>query len=111
MIYILAGDIRTGKTSALEEWIGTWDSVKGILCPDDEDSELRYLYNIETAERFPLQVEEAAESTVRVGRFNFLEDSFKLAFTLFPFLEMITVCRFPEKHPTDVISMEKLSPS
>ncbi len=78
MIYILAGDIRTGKTRALEEWIGTWDSVKGILCPGNDD-ELRYLYNIETAENTPLQVSESASNTIRVGKFHFLEDSFKLA--------------------------------
>jgi len=79
MIYILAGDIRSGKTTALEEWIGTWDKVKGILTPDDKDDDLRYLYNIETAERQSFQVEQASENTIRVGRFNFLEDTFKLA--------------------------------
>ena len=78
MIYILAGDIRSGKTTALEEWIGTWDSVKGILCPDGEN-DLRNLYNIETAEHLPLQVAEPSPETIKVGRFNFLKDSFKIA--------------------------------
>jgi nucleoside-triphosphatase THEP1 len=78
MIYILAGDIRSGKTTALEEWIGTWDNVKGILCPDGEN-DLRNLYNIETAERLPLQMPEASEETIRVGKFHFLKDSFKIA--------------------------------
>jgi nucleoside-triphosphatase len=79
MIYILAGDIRSGKTSALEEWIGTWDNVKGVLCPDDSDTDLRYLYNIETAERFPLEVSKAGDNTTRVGKYHFLSDSFKMA--------------------------------
>ena len=78
MIYILAGDIRTGKTSALKEWVPTWDSVKGILCPDDEE-ERKYLYNIETEEKFPLEVAQKGENTISVGRFHFLEDSFKMA--------------------------------
>lgn len=78
MIYILAGDIRTGKTSALEEWIGTWDNVKGILCPDGEN-DMRGLYDIETGQNHALQVPEKEENTIRVGRFHFLKDSFKLA--------------------------------
>ncbi len=78
MIYILAGDIRSGKTSALKEWVPTWDSVKGILCPDDEE-ERKYLHNIETEERFPLEVAEKSDNTISVGRFHFLEDSFKIA--------------------------------
>jgi nucleoside-triphosphatase THEP1 len=78
MIYILAGDIRTGKTSALQEWVPTWDSVKGILCPDDKD-ERKYLYNIETWDRFPLEVPEKSDKTISVGKFHFLEDSFKIA--------------------------------
>ncbi|PCJ64820.1 MAG: hypothetical protein COA58_11125 [Bacteroidetes bacterium] len=78
MIYILAGDIRTGKTIALAKWLGTWDKVKGILCPDGAN-DLRYIYNIETAERHALQVVKGEDNTIRVGRFHFLKDSFKLA--------------------------------
>ena len=78
MIYILAGDIRTGKTGALQEWVSTWDNVKGILCPDDKE-ERKYLYNIETREKFPLEVPGKSEKTVSVGKFHFLEDTFKIA--------------------------------
>lgn len=78
MIYILAGDIRSGKTSALKEWVPTWDNVKGILCPDDED-ERKYLHNIETEDRFPLEVPEKSDKTISVGKFHFLEDTFKIA--------------------------------
>lgn len=78
MIYILAGDIRSGKTSALKEWVPTWDNVKGILCPDNEEDR-KYLYNIETKEQFPLEVPEKSDKTVSVGKFHFLEDSFKIA--------------------------------
>lgn len=78
MIYIHAGDIRSGKTSALQEWVTTWDSVKGVLCPEGKD-DLRYLHNIETQENHQFQVEEANERTTTVGRFHFLQDAFKLA--------------------------------
>jgi nucleoside-triphosphatase len=78
MIYILAGDIRTGKTSALMDWVPTWDNVKGILCPDDEN-ECKYLYNIATEEKFPLEISEKIENTISVGNFHFLEDTFKIA--------------------------------
>mgnify|MGYP001598600589 CR=1 FL=1 len=78
MIYILAGDIRTGKTSALREWVPTWDNVKGILCPDDKE-ELKYLCNIETQEKFPLVVKVKSEETISVGKFHFLGDTFKIA--------------------------------
>lgn len=78
MIYILAGDIRTGKTGALKEWIHTWDNVKGILCPDDKEDR-KYLYNIETEAKFPLEVTEPNEKTISVGKFHFIEDTFKIA--------------------------------
>jgi nucleoside-triphosphatase len=78
MIYILAGDIRSGKTTALKEWVTTWDNVKGILCPDDKYKR-RYLHHIETDEQFPLEVPESTENTISVGKFHFLEDTFKMA--------------------------------
>lgn len=78
MIYILAGDIRTGKTSALLEWVPTWDKVKGILCPDDEN-EQRYLMDIESQAKYQFQVSAATENTISVGRFHFLKDTMKMA--------------------------------
>lgn len=78
MIYILADNVRSGKTSALKEWASTWDIVKGILCPIDTDSR-KYLYHIETEHRFPLEVDFANENTISVGKFHFLTDSFKIA--------------------------------
>jgi len=78
MIYILAGDVRSGKTSALQEWVDTWDTVKGIICPDGHDN-LRYLYNIETQEKHSFQRLKEEDNTVSVGKFHFLEDTFKLA--------------------------------
>ncbi|MBT8327527.1 MAG: hypothetical protein KJP21_07375, partial [Bacteroidia bacterium] len=78
MIYILAGDTRSGKTSALMEWKDTWDNVKGVLCPEDKD-DVRYLYSIETEEKHSFQQIEPSENTITVGRFHFLKDTFKLA--------------------------------
>lgn len=78
MIYILADNVRSGKTTALKEWVLTWDNVKGILCPNDDDRR-KYLYHIETENRFPLEVVHSNENTISVGKFHFLEDSFKIA--------------------------------
>ena len=77
MIYILAGDVRSGKTSALQEWVDTWDTVKGIICPDDSNN-LKYLYNIQTQEKHAFQKLKEG-NTISVGKFHFLEDTFKLA--------------------------------
>lgn len=78
MIYILSGDIRTGKTTALQEWIKGWQNVKGVLTPDNEEG-IRELYHIAEGRTHPFQVTREAENTVSVGRFLFLKESFLLA--------------------------------
>lgn len=78
MIYILADEVRTGKTTALLEWIETWDEVKGILCPDGEDGK-RVLMDLESRQQFPLEVDEPNEKTISVGRFHFARPTFELA--------------------------------
>ncbi len=78
MIYILADEVRTGKTSALLEWIETWDEVKGVLCPDGKDGK-RYLLDLESRKEFPLEVDEPNEKTISIGKFHFAKPSFELA--------------------------------
>ncbi len=47
MIYILSGNIRTGKTTALFEWSENRNDIDGLLCPDDEFGK-RYFLKIKT---------------------------------------------------------------
>lgn len=78
MIYILSGDIRTGKTTALQEWIKGWQNVKGVLTPNNKEG-IRELYHIAEGRTYPFQVTREAENTVSVGRFLFLKETFELA--------------------------------
>ncbi len=86
MIYILTGDIRTGKTSALLDWINTSTSlsgtnrndVDGLLCPDNENGK-RYFLKVKSKEEFLLEVETEAidQEVVTVGPFRFLKSAFQ----------------------------------
>ena len=49
MIYILTGAIRTGKTTALLNWINNRNDVDGLLCPDNENGK-RYFLKVKTKE-------------------------------------------------------------
>ena len=43
MIYILTGDIRSRKTTALLHWIEGRKDVDGLLCPDDKTGKRYFL--------------------------------------------------------------------
>ncbi|QRM88239.1 hypothetical protein FG167_03030 [Lacinutrix sp. WUR7] len=89
MIYILTGAIRTGKTTALFDWINDrddvdWindrDDVDGLLCPDNENGK-RYFLKIKKNEDFNLEAEAEVESedVITIGSFKFLKAAFKEA--------------------------------
>jgi nucleoside-triphosphatase len=78
MIYILSGDIRTGKTTALKKWIANWQNVKGILTPDNAVG-VRELYHITEDKTYPFQVAKESKATITVGRFVFLKEMFQRA--------------------------------
>jgi nucleoside-triphosphatase THEP1 len=76
MIYILSGEIRTGKTSALQEWASKRNDVDGLLCPDDADGK-RFFLEVKSKTEFPLEVEAKDENdTISVGPFLFSKVSF-----------------------------------
>ena len=75
MIYILTGDIRTGKTTALLEWVSGITDVDGVLCPDGENGK-RYFLKIKSQEKFELEVEFESEKTIAIGPFYFLKSVF-----------------------------------
>ncbi|WP_430466806.1 nucleoside-triphosphatase [Winogradskyella ouciana] len=78
MIYILTGDIRTGKTTALLNWIEGRTDVDGVLCPDGKNGK-RYFLEIKPKEEFELEVELESEKTITIGPFHFLKSAFEKA--------------------------------
>ncbi|BAO76067.1 nucleoside-triphosphatase [Winogradskyella sp. PG-2] len=75
MIYILKGDIRTGKTTALLNWIEKRNDVDGLLCPDNENGK-RYFLKVKSSEEFEFETEQEPEKTITIGRFHFLKSAF-----------------------------------
>ena len=78
MIYILTGNIRTGKTTALLNWSNTRNDVDGLLCPDNEAGK-RYFLKVKTKEEFEFEVETEIEAILKIGNFQFLQSAFKKA--------------------------------
>lgn len=80
MIYILTGDIRTGKTTTLFNWSENRNDVDGVLCPDDDKGK-RYSLNIKSKETYPLAANSDTEdhNIISIGPFQFLKSSFQKA--------------------------------
>ena len=78
MIYILTGDIRTGKTTALLEWCKNCDDVDGLLCPDNAEGK-RYFLEIKSKNEFELETEFETEGIIEIGNFKFLKSAFEKA--------------------------------
>lgn len=76
MIYILTGAIRTGKTTALLNWIKGRNDVDGLLCPDGENGK-RYFLKIYSKEQFEFEDESESEKTITIGPFHFLKSAFE----------------------------------
>lgn len=75
-IYILTGDIRSGKTTALMDWSLKSQDIGGYLTPDKNG--VRKLYNIRERSWFPFEVKDPKESDkiIQIGKFRFHEDAF-----------------------------------
>lgn len=67
-IYILSQPIQSGKTTLLQEWVQTQNSVGGILTPDIDGK--RKLLDISTNTYYDLQLAEH-EDGIRIGKFVF----------------------------------------
>lgn len=79
MIYILSGEIRTGKTSALKNWAAHRNDVDGLVCPDNAEGK-RYFFELKSKTKFALEVEtESANETISIGPFLFLKAAFDRA--------------------------------
>ncbi len=80
MIYILTGDIRTGKTTALLNWCKNRNNVDGVLCPDDDKGK-RYFLNIKSKDTYSLaaHLDTKEDNIISIGPFQFLKSSFQNA--------------------------------
>jgi nucleoside-triphosphatase len=82
MIYILTGDIRSGKTTALLHWIEGREDVDGLLCPDDKTGK-RYFLKVKSKQEFKLEIESGndieMDKIVVIGPFQFLKSAFEKA--------------------------------
>lgn len=77
-ITILTAPIRSGKTTAIIEWLSNTSSVNGILTPDIDG--LRKLVNLSNREVIDFQLsEESVEEVVKIGRFIFAKAAFDAA--------------------------------
>ena len=78
MIYILTGDIETGKSKALLQWAHGRSDVHGILSPRNENNE-RYFLNINTKKSFRMLANSEDEDPISIGRYHFLKSAFEKA--------------------------------
>ena len=76
MIYILTGNIETGKTTALLKWTDGRNDIFGILTPRNENN-VRYLLDVNTKEIFEMQTDLKIDEVVLVGRYRFLKTAFE----------------------------------
>ena len=56
MIYILTGEIRSGKTTALKTWASDRADVDGLICPDGKNGK-RYFLKVKSKEEIELEAE------------------------------------------------------
>ncbi|MCB0652809.1 MAG: hypothetical protein KDC85_16135 [Saprospiraceae bacterium] len=82
-IFIFTGPIRSGKTTALMNWVGKRSNIGGFLTPDK--GELRYLFTLYDRKWHDFQVADALAKTmpesqlVTISKFNFLSTAFGIA--------------------------------
>lgn len=76
-VYILTGNIQTGKTTALLNWCKQLNDVSGLATPILNGK--RCFYNILTAESFAMEATENEINTLAIGRFVFSQAAFDTA--------------------------------
>jgi nucleoside-triphosphatase len=79
-ITILTGEIRSGKTTALFQWIKEREGVAGILTPVVNGR--RFFYSIPGAGYYQMEASDGEENTLPVGRFNFSAKQFEVTNSL-----------------------------
>jgi nucleoside-triphosphatase len=74
-IYILSGPIQTGKSTSLIEWATREDDTAGIVQPIIDNK--RHITNLKTSESRLLEMDEANDNSVSVGKYNFSKPTFE----------------------------------
>lgn len=78
-IYILTGEIQSGKTTTLMQWSAGRKDVFGILSPIVDGK--RFFMNIQTGERFEMEAQEGETEILKIGKYSFRKKSFNKAIT------------------------------
>lgn len=78
MIYLLSGEIGSGKSSALKNWSVNRDDVHGILSLRSNENK-KYFLTIDTEEKFSMHGTTEAENNIKVGSFSFSNKAFQKA--------------------------------
>lgn len=73
-IIILTGEIQTGKTTTLFNWVNARKDVAGILTPVKDGK--RFFYSIPDAVYYKMEAEDG-EDTLQIGRFIFSAAQFE----------------------------------
>jgi molybdopterin-guanine dinucleotide biosynthesis protein A len=68
-IIVLSDTVRSGKTTALYNWLQSLQSKAGFICPDIGDS--RKLLDLQTGIYYDLETNENHEDCVSIGKFHF----------------------------------------
>jgi nucleoside-triphosphatase THEP1 len=76
-IILLTGEIQTGKTTTLANWVKTRNDVAGILTPVINGR--RRFYEISNNVDYAMEAENGEAGILQVGRFLFSEAGFKRA--------------------------------
>src|SRR5687768_15481644 len=76
-IYILTGEIRSGKTTAIIQWLRGRNDVYGILTPVINGK--RFFVDAHTKEQFEMEGSNEKTDILEIGRFKFSSSSFRKA--------------------------------
>ncbi len=76
-LFILTGDIHTGKTTCLQNWAAQKNDVYGIISPIVNNE--RVFMNVQTNECCKMEATEGENETLSIGRYVFSKHSFEFA--------------------------------
>ena len=76
-IYILTGAKNSGKSTRLMKWVEQQNNIVGIICPREKGK--RELFSVLSKTFKKFEVGEKNSTTIKIGKFNFLKESFDWA--------------------------------
>jgi len=78
-IFLLTGPKNSGKSTRLMNWVQQQDNVHGIVCPREKGK--RELFSVSSKSFKEFEVGKNNSTTIKIGKFNFLKESFDWAET------------------------------